>query len=59
MTWEVTIFADKLFHSVMVLLSEEGTVKDAVEEALEHVNTNHVGLVAIVARPAQEETADE
>ena len=54
MTWEVTVFADNLFHKVTVLLSEDGTVRDAVDGALEHVDDSHVGLVAIVARPQDE-----
>ena len=59
MTWEVTVFADNLFHKVTVLLSEDGTIRDAVDGALEHVDESYVGLVAIVARPQDEAGASQ
>ena len=54
MTWGITVIADGSYHDVTVLLADDGTLADAIEEALEYMDKDYVGEVAILAGPQDE-----
>tara|TARA_R100000808_G_scaffold24104_2_gene54699 strand:+ start:4006 stop:4218 length:213 start_codon:yes stop_codon:yes gene_type:complete len=54
MTWEITIITDDAIRKVEVLLADDGTLADAIEEALEYMDWGCDVPVAILASPLDE-----